>query len=200
VDQAKQLSVEEREAAFRDIRCEDLVRVVRAAKLLSDDRIRSTTTRLAALLDTETRMEVRQGVLYALAWHGDLETRELMVRVVADPKEHPHVRGQAAEGLAYSFSQLAPGSGPFEAGVAALTAALHDPSPEVRYCALFALGATKHRPLIPLIEGLLGDDTPVPGWVGTVGDEARRAVEWIAWASRASDSDEDVSMPNDGPA
>lgn len=174
-----QLSAEEREAAFQDVRAEDLGRVVRAAKLLSDDRVPSTTTRLVALLETETRVDVRQGVLYALAWHANLETWDLMVRVLSDAKEHPHVRGQAAEGLAYSFYKLVPGSVKFEAGVAALSAALKDLSPEVRYCALFALGSTRQRSLVPLIEGMLNDRTPVPGWFGTVGDEAARALEWI---------------------
>jgi HEAT repeat protein len=179
VNEPRRLSAADREEAFRDIRDRDLSRVVRAAKLLADDRASTTTSRLVLLLETETRMEVRQGVLYALAWHANLETWDMMIRVLSDAREHPHVRGQAAEGLAYSFHQLAPGSVKFEVGVAALTAALKDPSPEVRYCAVHALGATRHRPLMPLIERMLDDKTLVPGWIGTVGDEAARALEWM---------------------
>ena len=67
MNESKRLSEDEREAAFADIRDKDPGRVVRGAKLLADDRGRSTTTRLVALLDTETRIEVRRGVLYALA-------------------------------------------------------------------------------------------------------------------------------------
>ncbi len=186
MEEAKRLSEEMREAAFADLREGDLGRVVRAAKLLADDREPGTTIRLVDLLDGEARMEVRHAVLYALAWHGDLETWELMVRVVSDPNEHPRVRGQAAEGLAYGFHLLSPGSQRFEAGVAALTSAVEDPSPEVRYCAVHALGATRHRSLASVIERLLGDATPVPGWIGTVGDEAARALEFMSFPERSS--------------
>lgn len=58
--------------------------------MLADDREPDTTGRLVALLETEWRMEVRQGVLYALAWHARLETWDLMVRVLSDVREHPH--------------------------------------------------------------------------------------------------------------
>ncbi len=126
-------------------------------------------------------MEVRQGILYALSWHADLGTWDLMVRILADPQETPKVRGQAAEGLSYMFYKVPPGSREFEASVAALLEALKDPSPEVRYCAVHALGSTRHRPLIPVLEEMLLDKTPVPGWMGTVGDEAGRALEFMNW-------------------
>lgn len=179
MSQREPLSPEAREAALTDIRGQDPEGIVRAAKLLSTDP--STTSRLVPLLESEHRVEVRQGILYALSWHADLGTWDLMIRVLSDPQETPKVRGQAAEGLSYMFHKVPPGSPEFEAGVAALRGALKDPSPEVRYCAVHALGSTRHRPLIPVIEELLEDRTPVPGWMGTVGDEARRALEFLTW-------------------
>lgn len=177
MSQREPLSREAREAALVDIRGQDLTRIVQAAKLLSSDP--STTSRLVPLLETEQRMEVRQGILYALSWHGDLGTWDLMVRILADTRETPRVRGQAAEGLSYMFHEVTPGSPEFEAAVAVLREALKDPSPEVRYCAVNTLGATRHPPLIPVIEAMLEDKTPVEGWVGTVADEAARALEFM---------------------
>ncbi len=176
------LSLEQRRTALTDIRGDDRGRVVEAAKVLSSDP--STTPDLVGLLATETRADVRQGVLYALAWHADLGTWELMIRILSDAAEAPNVRGQAAEGLSYMFHKVTADSEKFEAAVSALLVALKDPSPEVRYCAVNALGATRHQPLIPVLERMVEDKTPVPGWLGTVGDEARRALEWINWPSK----------------
>jgi HEAT repeat protein len=177
-----QLSPEQREAALRDIMGADRSAMVEAARLLESDK--STTSRLIELLETERRVDTRHAILYTLSWHADLRTWDLMVRILSDPREAPLVRGQAAEGLAYSFSQVSPGSREFEVGVKALLDALKDPSPEVRYCSLFALGATNHPPLIPMLKAMLADQTPVPGWVGTVAYSAAQAIEGIEWAEK----------------
>lgn len=169
------LSHEQRESALKDLVGSDRVAMVEAAKLLSSDT--STTARLLELLATEARVETRHAILHALTWHRAPETWGLMVRILEDRGEDPKVRGQAAEGLAYMFPERATGTDAFEAGVKALVDASKDPSPEVRYCAAFALGAAGHPPLAPVLKALLEDSTPVPGWVGTVGDAATRALE-----------------------
>lgn len=158
----------------------DRVAIVEAAKLLSGDR--TTTDRLLALLDGEGRADSRQGILHALSWHGDLRTWGLMVRILADDREAPKVRGQAAEGLAYMFDLVKADSPEFELAVKTLLEALTDPSLEVRYNAIFAIGATRHLPLIPALEALLGDSTPVPGWGDTIGRKAADAIEWLTWS------------------
>jgi hypothetical protein len=107
-----------------------------------------------------------------------------MIRIFADPRETPAVRGQAAEGLAYMFHKVQAGSPRFEAGVRALLDGLKDASAEVRYCAVHALGATRQHRFIPILEVMLEDKTPVPGWVGSVADEAARAIESITWPRR----------------
>ncbi|MFP2905711.1 HEAT repeat domain-containing protein [Pyxidicoccus sp. 3LFB2] len=173
------LSQEQREAALKDLLGPDSGKRVEAAKLLSSDA--STTSMLVPLLESERRAETRHAVLYALSWHADLGLRELMVRILTDRQETPRVRGQAAEGLAYMFGYMDKRSPEFEGAVQALLDSLKDPSPEVRYCALFALGATRHPPLIPALQELLADKTPVEGWAGTVSDEAARAIERLEW-------------------
>jgi len=182
------LSAEEQDEAFAALCGDDLTAIMEASKRLSGDP--STTRRLLRVLEDQNRPEVRQGILYALAWHDSLASWDLAVRVVADPAEAPRVRGQAAEVLAYHFNKLWAGDARFEAGTAALLSALNDPSPEVRYCAVFALGSTGHLPLLPALERMLSDDSPVPGWIGTVASCAAEQMEWLRRAAdrRASRS------------
>jgi HEAT repeat protein len=175
------LTEAQRESALRNIRGPDLEAIVQAAKLLSADH--STTARLLELLASEGRVEVRHALLYALSWHADVSLRGLMIQILADQREHPKVRGQAAEGISYLFYKVRTDSKEFEAVVNALQDALRDGSPEVRYCVVNALGATKHLPLIPVLEGMREDQTSVEGWVGTVGEAASRAIKWIEMAN-----------------
>ncbi|QRK13884.1 HEAT repeat domain-containing protein [Archangium violaceum] len=161
---------------MRNIRGPELEAIVLAAKLLSADS--STTARLLELLTSEERVEVRHGILYALSWHEDVCLWDLVIQILSDQKEHPKVRGQAAECLSCLFDKVETDSKEFKAAVDALQQALRDDSPEVRYCAAHALGATNYLPLIPVLQGMLMDRTPVEGWMGSVGDEASRAIEW----------------------
>lgn len=151
--------------------------IVTAAKVLADDK--ASTSLLVELLKTERRPENRQGILYALAWHGESAIWDQVVEIVADTTEHRKVRGQAAEVLAYMFIDQDPGTESFNAAVAVLIAATKDPSPEVRYCAANTIGASGYLPLRPHLEALLGDRDPVEGWVGSVADEAERSLEFL---------------------
>ena len=171
------LSAEEQDEAFAALCGDDLTANVKASKRLSGDP--STTRRLLRVLEHQNRPEVRQGILYALAWHDSLASWEVAVRVVADPAEAPRVRVQAAEILAYHFKKLWPGGARFESAAAASVSALNDPSPEVRNCAVFALGSTGHLPLLPALERMLSDNSPVPGWIGTVASYAAEQIEWL---------------------
>ncbi|EPX57645.1 PBS lyase HEAT repeat-like domain protein [Cystobacter fuscus DSM 2262] len=156
------MTEEQREAALRDIRGSDPEAIIEAAKLLSADS--STTARLLELLASEERVEVRQGILYALTWHGDVSLWDLMIRILSDQKEHPKIRGQAAECISYLFEKIETDSKEFKAAVDALQEALKDDSPEVRYCATNALGSTKHLPIIP-VGGRYGDQAALDALV-----------------------------------
>lgn len=167
----------DREAALRDIQSDERSLIVAAGKVLADDK--ASTSALVELLGKERRPENRQGILYALAWHGDLSIWDQMVEIVADTTEHPKVRGQAAEVLSYMFIDQEPGTRSFNAAVAVLIEATKDPSPEVRYCAANTIGTSGYLPLRPHLEALLGDRDPVEGWVGSVADEAERSLEFL---------------------
>lgn len=168
--------------ALLDVVSDDAARVVAAAKRLSE--LPDTNASLRRLLENERRLVNRHGILYALTWHALPSDWELMIHLVADESEHPKVRGQAAEALSYAFYQHEPDSAPFEAAVRALVEATRSLEPEVRYCAANALGATGHLPLVPVLESLLNDGARPPGWLGSVADEAQRALEWLIDASR----------------
>ncbi|WAS87970.1 MULTISPECIES: HEAT repeat domain-containing protein [unclassified Corallococcus] len=168
---------EQRDVAMKDILGDDRTAMVKASILLCYDK--STTSTLLRFLEAETRVDTRHAILYALTWHSHLAQWDLMVGLLKDVQEPPLIRGQAAEYLSYNFSMVRTDSAEFEVAVKALLDALKDPSPEVRYCAVNALGTTGHLPLIPTLEAMREDKTPAPGWVGTVSDEASRALEWI---------------------
>jgi HEAT repeat protein len=110
--------------------------MVEASRRLATDP--SLVSVLLKLLGVEKRVEQRQAILYALSWQNDLRTWRPLLRVLANRDESPKVRGQAAEGLAYGFFRKRKGSKGFKAALSALVAALKDPSPEVRYFAIFA--------------------------------------------------------------
>ena len=171
------LSDEQRTAALEGIRLSDRLVVVDSAKALSSDP--ASGGALMALLERETREENRKGILYALSWHSSLNTWDLMLQILSDEREAPAVRGQAAEGITYLFRSQDPKSLAFKEAIEVLSAAARDPSPEVRYCAAHAMGASGHLPLIPVLHGMLRDHAKVPGWVGTVADEASRAIKWL---------------------
>lgn len=171
------LSEDQRTQALAEIVCSDRERFVAAAHVLSEDP--STRPALLELLENERRIDQRHAILYALTWHADLRDWYMMILIFADANEAPLVRGQAAEALSYAFYMVSRDSEAYRAAVDALIAGLEDPSPEVRYCAVNALGTTQDRALIPVIARMLDDHTPVPGWLGTVADEAARALDWI---------------------
>ncbi|MBJ6760207.1 HEAT repeat domain-containing protein [Myxococcaceae bacterium JPH2] len=162
---------------MRDLAQGEGVARVQASRLLSTDP--ATSPELLGLLDGESRADVRHAILYALSWHDNLGIWKRMVGILSDRSEASKVRGQAAEYLSYLFHRVSFASDDFKSAVDALLESLTDPSPEVRYCAVNALGSTGYPPLLPALERMCSDQTPVPGWVGTVSDEASQAIETL---------------------
>jgi HEAT repeat protein len=171
------LSRRERDLALRDIRGTDRVAMVEAAKRLATAP--SVLPALLKLLRVEKRVEERHAIVFALSWQNDLRTWQPLLRVLANPQESPRVRAQAAEGLAYLFFRKKKDSKGFRAAISALVAALKDPSPEVRYFAVFALGASLDRRVLPVLRKMTKDSESPKGLVGTVGEEAEEAIECI---------------------
>jgi len=98
------------------------------------------------------------------------EARDALLRVVKDADEPPEVRGDATEALIYFRDERA---------VPTLLEQLADPSPEVRFWAIFALGHLAGPEVIPTLQHLAEtDDTVVPRW-WSIRKEAQDAIRSI---------------------
>lgn len=98
-----------------------------------------------------------------------------LIRAVRDTSEDVDVRGESAEALAYIGDRRSS---------ADLIAALSDRSPEIRFWAAFALATVGDDAAIPHLERLVDDATAISQF-GTVGKEAREAIQEIKRRSRA---------------
>lgn len=170
--------------ALADIQKNDGVVRVEAAKRLSTDP--AAFVPLRKLLRMQTRSETRLSIVFALAWQSDMRSWAIFIKIVGDKNESPTVRAQAAEGLAYKFYRKRRGSLSSQSAIKLLKAVLTDSSPEVRYYAAFALGASGERGVIPALRKTAKDRTTSKNFVGTVGDEAMDAVKRIESATGAT--------------
>jgi len=163
--------------ALAEIQKDDKVARVEAAKTLSTDL--AAFIPLRKLLKTAARPETRLAIVFALSWHSDMRSWAIFIKILGDQNESPAVRAQAAEGLAYKFYRKRRGTSSFQSAIGLLEAVLTDPSPEVRYYAAFALGASGERGVIPALRKIAKDRSTSMSFVGTVGDEAMDAVKQI---------------------
>jgi HEAT repeat protein len=168
---------EVRHLALKALGDDDRRTVVDAARLLASGR--GMAVPLLKKLKTEPRAVNRQGILYAISWQDDLRAWWPLVKVLADVDEAPAVRGQAAEGIAYLLGRKSRDRLGYLIAKEVLLWALNDSSPEVRYYAIFALGASRDGSVIPALQRMMKDSGRSDAIVGTVGEEACRAIDWI---------------------
>lgn len=161
--------------ALVQIRADDRGSIVRAARALADAK--GAAVPLLRLLALEHRPENRLGITHALAWQGDVRAWWPLLKLAANLDERPDVRGQAAEGIGYLSCEKRRGSLSYRAGIAVLAACLEDASPEVRYDAAFALGATGDLDVISILEPRQADDGRGGRIIGSVGRAVREAIE-----------------------
>ncbi|WP_257452775.1 HEAT repeat domain-containing protein [Archangium lipolyticum] len=171
------LGQEARHAALDALSGGDQRAIVDAARLLSSGR--GMAVPLLRKLKTEPRAVNRQAILYAISWQDDIRAWWPLLKVLADVDEAPAVRGQAAEGIGYLFWRKSRSKRGYLIAKDVLLWALNDPSPEVRYYAIFALGASRDHSVIAALQGMTKDSGRSNAIVGTVGEEARRAIAWI---------------------
>lgn len=170
--------------ALAQIQKDDEVTRVEAARTLSTDP--ASFVPLRSLLKAATRPETRLSIVFALSWQRDMRSWAIFTRILGDETESPAVRAQAAEGLAYNFYRKRRGKSSFQSAIELLETALTDPSPEVRYYAAFALGASGERGAIPALRRIAKDRSTSTNFVGTVGDEAMDAINQIKSCPRTA--------------
>jgi HEAT repeat protein len=145
------------------------------------------------MLDIERPSPQRQAAAYALAftWSAFGDARlgplagEAFLTVLKNRSEESGLRGQAAEGLAYRYGPCAGSKqdrrrSEFRQAGEILMDMLGDPSAEVRFWCVFALGSMRYRPALPLLRKLARRDKESFGNWWSVGEEARDAVERIS--------------------
>lgn len=179
------ISKEMRARLLREIQGDDSVAQVEAAKRCASDA--SVSPELRSLLRHTSRASVRQAIAFALSWQDDPRNWASLVRLVANTSDSPSVRAQAAEGLAYHFHRKRRGSSGFRAGLRALAQPLADRSAEVRYYACFALGESRDPAALPALRKLATDPARSTAFVGSVGEEARKAIDLITLRKRPVD-------------
>lgn len=171
------LSNRARARALAEIQGDEKVARVEAAKALASDA--AAFASLRELLRTATRPEVRLSIVFALAWQRDMRSWAIFIKILGDRNESPAVRAQAAEGLAYKFHRKRRETSDFQSAIEILVAALTDVSPEVRYYAAFALGASGERKVLQALRKAAKDQSTSENFVGTVGGEAINAAKQI---------------------
>jgi HEAT repeat protein len=125
---------------------------------------------IGILLNTEDDEWVRRMAAHSLGRLDDPRGRDVLFRVVKDSNVPPEVRGDATEALTHFQDVRA---------VPALIEQLHDPSPEVRFWAVFSLGQLADTDVIPELERIATEDDAVaPGW-WSLRKEARDAIQSI---------------------
>jgi HEAT repeat protein len=171
------LSNRARARALAEIQEDVALARVEAAKALASES--AAFIPLRKLLKTTSRPEVRLAIVYALAWQRDMRSWPILIRILGNENESPVVRAQAAEGLSYKFHRKRRETSGFRSAIKILVAALTDVSPDVRYYAAFALGASGDRTVLPALRKAAKDRSTSENFVGTVGDEARDAAKKI---------------------
>lgn len=122
------------------------------------------------LLNADDDVWVRGMAAYALGRLNDPRGRDALFRIVKDANVPPQIRGDATEALTYFQDVRA---------VPALVEQLRDPSPEVRFWAVFSLGQLADTDVIPELERIVAEDDAVaPGW-WSLRKEARDAIQSI---------------------
>jgi HEAT repeat protein len=124
---------------------------------------------------------VRRIAANALGQLRDPRGRDALFRLAKDATEAADVRGDATEALANLGDVRS---------VPMLLDQLEDPSPEVRFWAVFALGCLAEPDVIPVLERVVATDAGVaPGW-WSVKKEARDAIQNIKNRARQTDAEE----------
>jgi len=121
-----------------------------------------------SLLDTGATLEHRRAAVYALGAIADLSALGQLTEMLLSPAEPASIRAQAAESLGYLRDRRA---------VEPLIQATADSSPEVRFSAVFALGAIGDPSAQQTLEEITRSDNGVVEDWGKVADEALGALE-----------------------
>jgi HEAT repeat protein len=130
--------------------------------------------RLIRDLHTSRDCEKRVAAAYALGFFHDRRAAKPLIHVIRNRRASPRLRGQAAEALGYLLMFR-----PDRMALSALLEEVGDPSPEVRFWAVFAIGQMGNRKAISILTKVSQKDkATLPGW-WSIAREAKAAIRQI---------------------
>ena len=138
----------------------------------------SSATALIAVLRADPVAHVRghAAIVLGTCAPASEEALELLLAILGDATEPPHIRGSAAEAL-HRYADVRAAN--------ALVSALEDPEPEVRYYTAFALAARNDAAALPALERAAAIEQAVlPAPLGPVRDEILASIEHIRYRQR----------------
>jgi HEAT repeat protein len=134
----------------------------------------AATDALISRLDEDPEDEVRAAAAAALGVLGSRKSADALCRRITDPSEDDEVRGFSAEALGHVLAHRPRSMKSLEV----LRAALTDPSANVRFWAVFALGEAGDISDVARLQQLEADAAEAFGGA-TVADEARQSIKQI---------------------
>ncbi|WP_411279793.1 HEAT repeat domain-containing protein [Gemmatimonas sp.] len=154
-----------------------------SAKRLIAFKSKVASSKIINALRPELKDFHREALVYALTFRCDVEGIDPLVALLSDDKEVPRIRGQAAEGIAYSLESVRRSSTRWRRAVEAILQGLGDPAHEVRFWCVFAVATLKIRAAASALETLAASDEAISvlGW--TVAEEAKDALHVLRTGS-----------------
>jgi hypothetical protein len=127
---------------------------------------------LTALLRRDPEPRVRHAAAYALTFWFQPRAPAALIAALEDAAEQPNIRGQAAEGIGNVLGAELGSPSLRARAIAELRRGLADPSPEVRFWCIYALGTMKASEARAEIERLAATDEAVCPYMWRVCHEA----------------------------
>jgi HEAT repeat protein len=153
---------------------------VEAAKALARHEDRSILDRVSEVMRGEAPARTREMAAWLLGElsPGTDSTIEALHAVLNDHEATEALRGQVIESLGNQVSHLK-GGRTYERAADALISLLDEPSVEIRYNVVFALGALRCRRARPMLERIASEDHRRYRGLEAVSEAARFSIECI---------------------
>lgn len=161
---------EQRQEIISRLNGRNQVDAFEAAKAVWEDSDIQLQRPLIQTLRNGRRPFNRAAAAYAMQVVSTLQTIRALEGAVRNKREHPRVRGEAAEALAHCHRRKSHD---------VLLAGLRDPSKDVRFWCAFALGEMAEKRAVPALKRLVATDSRIVKGFRSVAKEADDAIENI---------------------
>jgi HEAT repeat protein len=161
---------EERQQIISRLNGRNQVDAFEAAKAVWEESDKELEQPLIRTLKSGRSPFNRAAAAYAMQAVNTQQTIRALEGAVRNKREHPRVRGEAAEALAHCHRRKSHD---------VLLAGLRDSSKDVRFWCAFALGEMAEKRAVPALKRLVGTDRRIMKGFHSVAKEAGDAIEII---------------------